>query len=213
MTAPERMPKGIAALRIDRRGYPVPWFVADVDGKPDFRIADAKKLHRAVVEGRCWVCGRRFTGPAYARTYAFVVGPMCGVNRTSSEPPSHWDCAEYSATHCPFLIDPARRRGKAHVPEEVLEPGGVMIERNPGVALVWATRQFNPVILPNGMIFKFGPPARVAWFAEGRPATRAEVSESVRSGLPALEAMAREDGLEACHALERQVIALMELAP
>jgi hypothetical protein len=63
------------------------------------------------------------------------------------------------------------------------------------------------------MIFKIGPPTRIEWFAEARPATRAEIVASVRSGLPALEDMAREDGVEACQALERQVIALMELVP
>jgi hypothetical protein len=30
------------------RGYPVPWFVAEVDGVPDFRIVDSRKYTPAL---------------------------------------------------------------------------------------------------------------------------------------------------------------------
>jgi hypothetical protein len=35
--------------------------------------------------------------------WSFVVGPMCGINRNSAEPPSHKECAQWSARNCPFL--------------------------------------------------------------------------------------------------------------
>ena len=38
------MPSRIAALPVDERGYPVPWFVAWIDGKPEFRCADPAKF-------------------------------------------------------------------------------------------------------------------------------------------------------------------------
>jgi hypothetical protein len=46
-------------LPVDERGFPVPWFVAWFDGKPEFRAMDGLKWIRAVREHLCWVCGGR----------------------------------------------------------------------------------------------------------------------------------------------------------
>src|SRR4051812_13821199 len=99
------MPPSIAALPRDHRGYPVPWFVAWSEGRPIFPAADPQKLVRAIRERRCWVCGDLLT-----RYLAFVVGPMCTVNRVSAEPPSHLKCAEFSTRACPFLTRPKMKR-------------------------------------------------------------------------------------------------------
>ena len=101
------MPSRIARLPTDR-GFPVPWFVAWIDGKPDFRVIAPGRVAEAVNKGKCWVCGGTLFG-----TRAYVVGPMCAVNRTSAEPPSHRDCARYSAKACPFLSRPTMRRRDA----------------------------------------------------------------------------------------------------
>src|SRR5262245_2742625 len=93
---PERMRK----LPL-HRGYPVPWFVEWIEGVPDFRIMDGRKLVRAVKEKRCWVCGELM-----GSYLAFTIGPMCAVNRISAEPPSHRECASFSARGCPFLTRP-----------------------------------------------------------------------------------------------------------
>jgi hypothetical protein len=67
-------------------------------------------------------------------------------------------------------------------------PAGHMIKRNPGVSLLWTTRSYRPFRDGSGgILFRVGEPSQVEWFAEGRLATRAEVEESVRTGLPALE--------------------------
>src|SRR5437763_12378791 len=79
-----KLPDRIAALPVFR-GYPVPWFVAypnGPEGEPEFRTFDPKKWIAAVQEKRCWVCGQQLG--AYL---AFVLGPMCGITRTTSEPP------------------------------------------------------------------------------------------------------------------------------
>ena len=195
------LPPSIARLPRDR-GYPVPWFVAWVDGRPDFRIIDSPKLTKAIKYGLCWVCGQPIIGRR-----AYLVGPMCAINRTSAEPPSHHRCATFSARACPFLTRPhARRREIRHV--ETTEAAGTMIRRNPGVVLVWVTsgtvqvRQLPPEY-GGGVLFDIGAPTAVEWWAEGRPATRAEVEESIRTGLPLLEESAREDGPEALDELER----------
>lgn len=192
--------KRIARLPLDHRGYPVPWFVEWVEGdgpgvenltavpigqgRPDFRIMSGERRAIAHREGRCWVCGEPL-----GRFKAFLVGPMCAVNRTSAEPPSHRDCAEWSAVACPFLTRPHARRRDHDMPEEMNVPG-YAIKRNPGVALVWVVEKYRLRSVPNGVLFDIGEPVDVGWYAEGREATRAEVMESIESGLPALQELA-----------------------
>lgn len=201
--APER----IRQLRTDHRGFPVPWFVAWIDGKPDFRVIGPRKIEQAVHGRRCWICGKRL-----GLYKAFVIGPMCAVNRVSSEPPSHRQCATFAARACPFLSQPKMRRNEIGLPEERTAPG-VMITRNPGVALVWVTTAYTPVKVENGTLFDVGEPASVHWYALGREATRAEVEDSIRTGLPILEAAAIADGPAASAELLARLQECMALLP
>jgi hypothetical protein len=169
-------------LPIDERGFPVPYFVAIVDGKPDHRIIDPVKHRRCIWHRLCWICGTPLTA-----FDAFTVGPMCGINRISAEPPAHRSCAEYSVRACPFLSRPHAHRREAGMPEEPLhKPGGVMLEHNPGVSLVWVSRTAKPFDAGNGVLYAIGEPTSLAFYAEGRPATRAEVERAVALGLPKL---------------------------
>jgi hypothetical protein len=185
------MPRRIANLPVDHRGYPIPWFVATLnDGTRDFRVADAEKRRRAMRFERCWVCGTPLQ-----RDKAFVLGPMCAVNRVSAEPPSHPDCATYSALVCPFLATPTMRRRplSADIDEMVSVPGE-SIDRNPGVTLVWVTRLYGLLPTPTGNLCHLaGTPVKTLWFAQGRPATRAEILASMESGYPLLDATCDRD--------------------
>ncbi len=51
-----------------------------------------------------------------------------------------------------------------------------------------------------------GEPESVEWYAEGRAATRAEVMASIESGLPNLEALARQEkgGIEALEGYKKR---------
>lgn len=203
------MPERMKALRLNNAGYPVPWFVAWIDGKPDFRVIRPDGIRQALREQRCWVCGKLCIGP----TRAFVIGPMCAVNRTTAEPGGHEACAVYSAQACPFLANPSKRRREHGKPEDAVNPGGEMITRNPGVALVYVSRDWTTYEVPNGMLFDLGPPQRVSWWAHGREATRAEVVGSIESGLPILNGMAEQEGPDAVAELHRLVDRAMELVP
>jgi hypothetical protein len=174
------------------RGFVVPWFVDWINGKPEFRAMDRRKYVRAIRERLCWVCGNKL-----ATRFAFVAGPMCGINRTSSEPPSHLECARWSARNCPFLSNPnmVRRQDELIDNAKVVEgSAGFAITRNPGVAMIWITKEYE--LFPDGMgqyLIMMGRPQEVEWYSHGRPATRAEVLESIENGIGALEALARQE--------------------
>jgi hypothetical protein len=202
------MPDRVRSLPVDRRGFPVPWFVAWFDGEPDFRCVAAGKVETAVRQSLCWVCGRPL-----GKYRTFVTGPLCAVNGVSAEPPSHRDCGEFSAKNCPFLTRPRMRRNDKNLRDDSPHPAGAMIDRNPGVALLWTTRSFRIVHVNDGILFHVGPPDRVQWFAEGREATRAEVLASLESGLPLLKATSEHDGPTALRELERLFGEAMKYVP
>lgn len=203
----DRAPLAIAKRPRDERGYPIPWFTPIIDGKPDFQHIQPWKAEQAIREERCWTCGERLELPC-----AFVVGPMCAVNRTSAEPPSHVECAIYAAKACPFLARPkmARPSGGEGVVTDGSMPG-VGLMRNPGVALVWVTNR--PSYDPNHRLFDIGDPVRVRWFAHIRKATRVEVVESIEGGYPHLRALAAEDGPDALDELRMMLDRAMTLVP
>lgn len=196
---PDGMPGRIARLPRDKRGFPVPWFVqwlkdaapcAVGDGEPDFRVIDSDKFALCLKQPRCWICGG-FMG----KHKVLVIGPMCVVNRVTSEPPCHRDCAEYAARACPFLARPRMKRNTKDMPVEG-SIAGFHIDRNPGAMCLYETREvrpFRPHMGGAGVLFRLGDPDRVDWWSSGRAATRSEVLESIDSGFPVLEKMARED--------------------
>lgn len=200
------VPKRMQSLPVDKRGYPVPFFIDWVDengfpgphgqGRPDFRAMRVEAL-LACSRGRvCWICGQEM-----GSFKAFVIGPMCMVNRTISEPPSHLECATFAAMACPFLANPEAHRAKR--PNDAIDAPGAPICRNPGVAVVWVTKTFKTfsarsghmggVDFNRGLLFALGEPTRVECFREGRRATRAEVMASIKSGLPELERIAEAE--------------------
>lgn len=193
----EMPPPRIAALPVFR-GYPVPWFVGWLDnGEPEFRGADGRKLVRAVRERLCWVCGD------YLGTrMTFVAGPMCGINRTSAEPSCHLECARYSAKNCPFLSKPQMTRRENDLPADITDAAGFPIKRNPGVTLLWTCRGYEIFDVfddgRGGILFRLpAVPESCEWYRQGRPATRAEVEESVASGLPNLRGICQsQDDLD-----------------
>lgn len=212
---PSDIPPAIAELPCDERGYPVPYFVQWIDGKPDFRITDATRIRACKLAGLCWVCGKPL-----GETFSFVIGPMCAVNRTTAEPPSHHDCADWSARACPFLTKPQMKRREDEVSDENAgNVSGFAIRRNPGVTLVWATNHWEEFSdMRGGKLIKIGPPLGVKFYREGRIATRAEIIESIESGLPLLEAMCEQeatahDRLEAHEELRAKTRLAFKLLP
>lgn len=203
----DALPRRMQLLPVDSRGYPVPWFVQWLDAqqqptthdtpgaRPEFRVMDQRKWIRAVRERRCWVCG-----DVLGIFKTFVIGPMCGINRTTSEPPCHRECAEWSARNCPFLSRPqmVRRDNDGLMERTIANVAGEFITRNPGVTLLWTTKTFTIWRDDKGApLITIGDPTSIRWLTEGRDATRAEVDASVSSGYPLLEQIAiKQDSQE-----------------
>lgn len=201
------LPVRIKRLPVDSRGYPVPWFVAWIDNKPDFRVIDPKKVALAINEVRCWICGDKM-----GRYMAFVAGPMCAVNRTSGEPPSHRECAIFAAKACPFLVKPAVERRENDLPADI-KMHSQHLAHNPGVALVWVTKGYRGYPSEGGILYQMGEPTEVLFFKEGREATREEILVAVDKGMPHLKDAARLQGKEAFRELGRAFDRFLTLLP
>lgn len=212
------LPARMKRLPVDGRGYPIPYFVAWFDasgaparrgeGIPDFRMVHPGTIAKCVTAQLCWVCGQPL-----GSFKAFVIGPMCALSRTCSEPPSHVDCADFSARACPFLVHPGEKRRDNRMPEVWHKPPGEMIRCHPRIALVWTTKRYELRSATGGVVFDMGMPEHVRWYTEGRPATRAEVVASIESGLPALLETAKPRGQAGADDIQRRYEACMPLLP
>jgi hypothetical protein len=175
----------------------VQWLDQKGDGhyKPEYRIADGDAWMACVQEERCWICGGKL-----GNYRAFVIGPMCSINRVSADPPGHRECMEYAVQVCPFMLNPKFERREANRPPEYgkTEIAGFAITRNPGVMLLWVARKDEYKLIGDGrggVLFRLtGEPSYIAWYAEGRTATRAEIDQSIKTGFPILFEQARDEG-------------------
>jgi hypothetical protein len=200
------LPPRMGRRPVNERGFPVPWFVSFINGQWDFVNLDPRKITEAYNRKICWLCGEPL-----GQFKAFVIGPMCSINRVSSEPPAHADCAEYAVRACPFLARPNAKRNTAAALGTIEDVSGIMIQHNPGANLIWITKTFKPMRAGDGVLFSLGEPASVSWWAEGRKATRAEIDASIEKGLPYLRRVTAAEGAEAD--LNREIERAKKLLP
>jgi hypothetical protein len=194
------VPARLRKLPRDHRDFLVPFFVAWLDdtgrlmrpgvGTPDFRVVDTNKMAECLNWNRCWLCG-----DTLGRFKTFVLGPMCCINRLTTEPPSHLECAEYAVRVCPFLTRPRMRRNEHDMPDYKVAPAGVMDPGNPGTMALWTCHGFklekaergNP-----GRLIVVGEAASVTWWHEGRMASPVEAADALRAGMAKLAKVAAD---------------------
>jgi hypothetical protein len=118
-------------------------------------------------------------------------------------------CAPLAALHCPFLANPRMKRVPQHMHPDGAQPAaGDGILRNPGAVAVWIEgKKSKPFRVGDGVLFELGKPAKVEWYANGRTATRDEVLQSIKSGLPLLLDSIDQEPTE-----ERRAAAVIDLA-
>jgi hypothetical protein len=207
-----QLPPRMRRLPVDPdRGYPVPWFVEWIKGKPDFRVASQERWNQAVRFKRCWVCGGQL-----GAHLVFGVGPMCLINLISAEPPSHRECAEFSARACPFLATPKERRREASMPEEATAAPGHMLLHNPGVFVTYVTRSYKVVRATAGQpgqLITMGPAEEVSYWKAGRTATREEIIDAINIGFPIVREAAEKQGNRAMAEIDRRHAEVMAALP
>jgi hypothetical protein len=199
----------IAKLPHDKRGFPVPWFVAWDGDTPLFPVMDPAKFTQAIRQDKCWVCGEKL-----GKYKCFVIGPMCCINQITSEPPCHKDCAEFSAKYCPFLTQPKMRRVTTHdgyLDVPVAKPAGVMLAHNPGVTALWTATSYTVNRAPGGYLIGLGPFAQLEFWTRGRLATRQEVGDALEKGLPLLRNAAKLDGPKGQAECERAISGFLDM--
>lgn len=198
------LPDSMALLPRDDRGYPVPEFVRWINGKPDFRILKLHYRERCVKENICWLCGGKMGTKKW-----FVLGPMCTVTRTTSEPPSHKLCAEFAVKNCPFLTMPLATRSDKGIEHLKDDMAGVSLQRNPGASAIWMTTNYqcfevgDRAVGNSGWLITVGEPLEMTAWARGRKATRKEFMDSIESGFPAIMDVAEQEGPEAVRELKK----------
>lgn len=200
------LPSRLAALPRDQKNRPVPAFCAWIDGVPDFRVVDPDYLERAFTERLCWVCGQKL-----GKHLAFVIGPMCAINKVTAELPNHRDCALFSVQACPFLSTPQMHRRERDLPAGSVEPAGIALMHNPGLSLIWITKSFKPFSDGmNGVLFRIGDATEMLWFKEGKPATHEQIVDGINTGFPRLRQIAEQDGPAALAEAEQRYSWLMK---
>lgn len=93
------IPKELSHLKLDERGYPIPYFVTPTDGKPEFRFLDPERIKMIVQRKVCHICGKRLQPD----NFYFIAGPIGLQNKVGSDAPMHLGCAEFSLRACPHM--------------------------------------------------------------------------------------------------------------
>jgi hypothetical protein len=95
-----KIPDNLSHLKVEDRGYPVPFFVPIVEGKPNFKYASQKKQEICIAQSLCHICGNKLI----KGSYFFITGPMGLENRTVTDPAMHKSCAEFALAVCPHML-------------------------------------------------------------------------------------------------------------
>lgn len=164
------IPKQIAALPVDKRGLPIPFFVqwyrgsfrtSAGNGEPDHRLADPDKKVRCAERKLCWICGEPL-----GYWIAFVGSKQSIDQRLFGDGAMHVECAEFSMRACPHLSHPqAKRRDND---ERKTTAVGKREMHNPGTFGMYVTRSFDTQYSDGDILFKPAPPKKVRWFQEGQ---------------------------------------------
>jgi hypothetical protein len=137
------IPQQLSHLKIDSRGYPIPFFVTWIDGKPEFRFLDHKRQEMIIEKKLYHICGKKLNDDY---NY-FISGPIGFHNRISSDAAMHRVCAEFSLRACPHLyLQKADRRENDELAKEIIaKADDVLIKEKPQILILARASKFKPV--------------------------------------------------------------------
>lgn len=94
------IPKELSHLKVDKRGYPVPFFVSYIKGEPEFRFLNPDRLQMIFDTKVCNICGKKLP-----KDYCyFISGPLGLKNCVATDGGMHRVCAEFSLQACPHIF-------------------------------------------------------------------------------------------------------------
>lgn len=152
----QQIPDFLKHLKVDQRGYPIPFFVAYVNGKPDFRMLDPAKYKYCLEQNLCSICGKKHV----PKNYFFITGPIGLANGVHSDCPMHRGCAEYSLQICPHLyFEKAKRNDRGELVKIAAETTGAAgIKEKPSELFLIRADKYKTIPGPhNGILIKFRP--------------------------------------------------------
>ncbi len=122
------IPKELAHLKVDHRGYPIPFFVSYQNGVPEFRFLNITKQHFILENKLCGICGKKLN-----KDYSYVIsGPKGYENKISSDSAMHRVCAEFSLQACPHLyLEKAERRTNDDLGKAIAAKPSIVIMDKP----------------------------------------------------------------------------------
>lgn len=114
-----KIPATLSHLKVDHRGYPIPFFVPIVNGEPNFKYADEKKQILCIDKGLCHICGNKLI----KGVYYFITSPIGLKNKVVTDPAMHKTCAEFSLAVCPHMFFEKTERKADVEPDGPHSPG------------------------------------------------------------------------------------------
>ncbi len=155
------MPTGVSLLKKDDRGFPIPYFAAYIDGKPDFRVIDPDHHRRCIDYKLCGICGYHFGG----KPAAFVGGPKSIESHLFLDAPLHEECATYALRVCPYLAAPTFRTHHVYIDGAVeLKPPG---QQRPDTFFMGISDRFRPIETPKHIVVQAGEWMRTEKWKQG----------------------------------------------
>lgn len=153
------IPDQMRHLKVDPRGYAIPWSVVmDTGGTAHFAIADEEKRRKAINHSICSLCGK---GLPMKRWFIGGAKPAFHPMGAYLDPPMHRVCSHYALQVCPYIAAPSYAKEiamvKAKARQEFLPPECAVIltdensapGRPPGDLFV-ALSSIGTTVIPDG---------------------------------------------------------------
>lgn len=148
------IPKELSHLKIDKRGYPIPYFVSWINGEPEFRYMDAARVKRIIENKLCHICGIKLPKDYFY----FISGPVGLQNKVSSDAAMHRVCAEFSLRACPHLfLQKAERRENDELGKLLNAQPSPLIREKPSELYLVKASKFKIVYQDNHQYIRYTP--------------------------------------------------------